>query len=474
MNWKRLYVVKAPWFLNGMLLQIIVTSFLCTASFVSGAENVDRPPNIIFILADDLGYGDLGSYGQKQIKTPNLDRMAREGLRFTSAYAGSTVCAPSRCALMTAKHMGHATIRGNLKVPLKPEDVTVAEVLKQRGYKTALVGKWGLGDADTPGSPGKQGFDYYFGYLDQVHAHNYYPTNLWRNDEIVPIPENKNEQKTVYTHDLFTAEALKFIQENEANPFFLYLAYTIPHTNNERKELGMEVPEDTPYTNENWPQPEKNKAAMITRMDQDIGKLFELIEELRLDQNTLVIFTSDNGPHKEGSINPNFFRSSGPLRGIKRAMYEGGIRVPFIARWPGKVKPGTTDFPIAFWDVLPTFAELTGSKAPPGIDGISFLPTLLGQEQKGERPPLYWEFHEGGFSQAARMGKWKAVRNNFSAALEIYDLNADPGETKNLASERKDLVKTFESFLASARTESKDWPINQNTKPHANRNRANQ
>ncbi|HYE31329.1 MAG TPA: arylsulfatase, partial [Methylomirabilota bacterium] len=322
--------------------------FVLAVAAWASAQAADKP-NIIFILADDLGYGDLACYGNKRIKTPNLDRMAQEGMRFTSAYAGSTVCAPSRSALMTGQHTGHTRIRGNARVPLLPEDVTVAEVLKQNGYKTALVGKWGLGEADTTGVPNEQGFDYFFGYLNQRHAHNYYPTFLWRNKEkvklsnIVPMEDEESAgvatEKKEYTHDLFAEEALKWVTENSKSPFFLYLAFTIPHSNNEAKQQGMEVPSDEPYTNESWPQPEKNKAAMITRMDRDVGRLLAKLKDLAIDDNTIVFFTSDNGPHKEGGNDPNFHQSSGPLRGIKRAMYEGGIRVPMIVRWPGKVKP---------------------------------------------------------------------------------------------------------------------------------------
>ncbi|MGV3774512.1 MAG: arylsulfatase [Verrucomicrobiales bacterium] len=441
-------------------LLCVVLLFAWTVLICQGAEEAPiRPPNIIFILADDLGYGDLGSYGQTKIKTPNLDQMAREGMRFTSAYAGSTVCAPSRCALVTGKHMGNARIRGNRKVPLELSDVTVAEVLKGKGYQTALIGKWGLGDAHTTGSPSKQGFDDYFGYLDQVHAHNYYPTNLWRNDEIVPLPENANDQKKTYSHDLFASEALRYIETNRANPFFLYLALTIPHANNELGKVGMEIPDDAPYSQEDWPQQERNKAAMITRMDRDIGKILTLLKELQLDENTLVIFTSDNGPHREGGSDPNFFQSAGPLRGIKRSLYEGGIRVPFIVRWPGKIQAASTnDYPVAFWDVLPTFAEIAGANAPEELDGASVLPTLLGAKQT-EHPPLYWEFHEGGFSQAARIGKWKAVRNQQARFLEIYNLENDLGEQNNLAPSHAEIVHKFEKFLASARTESVEWPV---------------
>jgi len=438
-----------------------------------------RKPNIIFILADDLGYGDLGCYGQKKIKTPNLDRMAAEGIRFTDAYAGSTVCAPSRCALMTGYHMGHALVRGNGRVPLRPEDVTVAELLKRAGYATGIIGKWGLGEAGSTGIPTKQGFDYWFGYLNQHHAHNYYPTFLWRNeqkvrlDNVVPKEDRAGGGKATvrrqYSHDLFAQEALAFVEKHKAEPFFLYLAFTIPHANNEAGREGMEVPSDEPYTNEPWPQRQKNMAAMVTRMDRDIGRLFALLKKLGIDDDTIVFFTSDNGPHREGGNNPNFFDSNGPLRGIKRDLYEGGIRVPMIVRWPGKVKPGTTSgLPWAFWDFLPTACEIAGVEPPKGpgpsgaegIDGISVLPAIPGRKQKGH-DCLYWEFHERGFSQAVRMGKWKAVRKGTTRPIELYDLAADIGETTDIADKHPDVVARVAEILKTARTDSKHWPIRQ-------------
>ena len=365
-----------------------------------------RRPNIIFILADDLGYGDVGCYGQERIQTPRIDQLAREGVRFTDCYSGSTVCAPSRCCLMTGLHTGHARIRGNADVPLRPEDQTVAETLKAAGYATGIVGKWGLGNAGTTGIPNRQGFDEWFGYLDQTLAHNYYPPTLWRNEREVPLLGNQNGATNEYSHDLFTREAEAFIRRHAGGPFFLYLAYTIPHANNElgaKTGNGMEVPSDVPYTDQPWPQPEKNKAAMITRMDRDIGHLMDVLEELDIEEDTIVFFSSDNGPHKEGGIAPAFFGSSGPLRGIKRAMYDGGIRVPMIVRWPGRTPAGAvSDYPWAFWDFLPTAAQLGGAPIPKGLDGLSVVPALLGQPGP-EREYLYWEFHEGGFSQALRM-----------------------------------------------------------------------
>ena len=426
-------------------------------------------PNIIVILADDLGYGDLGCYGQRKIKTPHLDKMAAEGMRFTQAYAGCTVCAPSRSSLMTGQHTGHTRIRGNARHPLAAEDLTVAELLKSAGYGTGLFGKWGLGEAGSSGSPIRQGFDEFFGYFNQRHAHNYYPSYLWRNEQRVPLRNTvSNEdaegagvaiQRLDYSHDLLAREALDFVDRHRDKPFFLYLALTIPHANNEAKAKGMEVPSDAPYSGEPWPEPEKNKAAMITRMDADIGRLMAKLKELKLDERTIAFFSSDNGPHKEGGNDPMFFNSSGPLRGIKRDLTEGGIRVPMIVRWPGRIKPGAvSDRVWAFWDFLPTVAEIAGVKPPKNIDGRSMLPTLMGRWQR-QPPFLYWEFHERGFNQAVRMGDWKGIRLAPGRPLELYDLKRDIGETNNLAAVRPGIVRRIESHLKTARTESELWPI---------------
>ena len=444
-----------------------------------------KRPNIIFILADDLGYGDLGCYGQKRIRTPNLDRFAAEGMRFTQAYAGSTVCAPSRCCLMTGHHTGHARVRGNARVPLLPENATVGEVLQAAGYTTGIVGKWGLGEADTPGIPTRQGFNEWFGYLNQRNAHNYYPPFLWRNEEKVLLKGNllggkaedaydlysrdaaklqdgPDGRRGEYSHDLFTRDALDFVQRRHRKPFFLYLPYTIPHANNERGGVsgdGMEVPDYGPYANESWPKQQKGHAAMITRMDRDVGKLMKLLKDLGIDDNTVVFFSSDNGPHREGGAKPDFFDSNGPLRGIKRDLYEGGIRVPTLARWPGKIKAGSvSDHAWAFWDFLPTAAELAGAKGPPDVDGISIVPALLGKPQK-QHEYLYWEFHEGASKQAVRMGDWKAVRRGPKRRIELYDLKTDIGEADDVAAKHPDVVAKAEAILKTARTESKHWPI---------------
>jgi arylsulfatase A-like enzyme len=449
-------------------MKMLIALIACWCIALNGAFAALRqpinPPNIIFILADDLGYGDLGCYGQKKIKTPNIDRLATDGIRFTQCYAGTTVCAPSRSALMTGQHTGHTRIRGNNAYPLQTNDVTVAEVLKKAGYTTGLIGKWGLGLQNTTGTPRKHGFDEFFGFLSQTHAHDYFPTNLWRNEDILLLDGNTNNQQRVYAHDQFTLAATNFIRGNQFLPFFLYLAYTIPHANNEYTRQtgnGMQVPADAPYTDENWPQPEKNKAAMITRMDRDIGNLLAILKAYKLETNTIVFFTSDNGPHKEGGVDPTFFNSSGPLRGIKRDMYEGGIRVPMIVRWTGSIKPGqVSDFPWAFWDFLPTAAEIAGAKdkVQASIDGQSVLPTLLGKKQQPHEF-FYWEFHEKGSKQAVRMGDWKAVRLAIDKPLELYDLKSEIGETNNVASAHPDVVAKIESYLKTARTDSPKWPL---------------
>jgi arylsulfatase A-like enzyme len=425
-----------------------------------------RPPrpNVIVILADDLGYGGLGCYGQQKVATPQIDRLAAEGVRFTDFHSGSTVCAPSRCCLMTGKHTGRARIRANSAVPLAPDDVTLAASLRQAGYRTGLVGKWGLGEADTTGVPTRQGFDTFFGFLNQTHAHNYYPDFLWRGEQREPLAGNQGKRRTQYSHDLFTAEALKFVEQPADRPFFLYLAYTIPHTNNELKRRtgdGMEVPDYGPYATRDWTNPQKGYAAMIDRMDRDVGRLIARLAELGLDSRTLVLFTSDNGPHKEGGFDYEFFDCNGPLRGIKRDLYEGGIRVPCIVRWPGRVQPGVCETPLAFWDVMPTFCELAGAPRPSDLDGRSFAAGLQGGRWPSPRP-MYWEFHEGGFHQAVRDGQWKAVRHNLGP-IELYDLAADPGEARDVAGEHRDIVRRMERHLTSMRQEDPRWPIKLNT-----------
>lgn len=439
---------------------------LWLAPFAAAQE---RQPNIIFIMADDLGYGDLGCYGQKLVKTPNLDRMASEGVRFTDYYAGSTVCAPSRSVLMTGLHTGHTFIRGNSKQNLRAGDLTVAETLKQSGYTTGLIGKWGLGHEGSAGVPTRKGFDYFFGYLDQTHAHNYYPTFLLRNEERVklrnvvpdegPVGQGKASQKIDYSHDLMTEEANDFILRNQQQPFFLYLAYTIPHANNEARAEGMEVPDLGEYRDREWPAAGKAFAAMVTRLDRDIGRLLETIKQYGLDRRTIIFFTSDNGPHREGGHDPNFFDSNGPLRGIKRDLYEGGIRVPMIVRWPGRIKAGRISQQIwGHWDFLPTAAAIAGIQSPPGIDGISMLDALIGRRQRNHQF-LYWEFHEGRFAQAVRFDRWKAVRVQRGEPLELYDLKTDLAEQYNVAGKHPAIITVIENYLKTARTESEFWPV---------------
>lgn len=439
---------------------------LAVALFAGHSTEAKNKPNIILINADDLGWGDLSCYGQKHFSTPNLDRLASEGMRFTQAYAGDAVCAPSRCSLMTGYHTGHTRIRGNGHKGkkggiLEPEDTTIAEVVKKAGYTTGIFGKWGLGELENSGAPAKKGFDEFFGFLDHMEPHAYYPDHMWNNSGPVQLDRKS------YSHDLIVSNTLNFIRRHKDAPFFIYLAVTIPHA-------GMEVPDDSsqpfigkfpekPYTAGRYhyaktDHPLASFAGMVTRLDRDIGRLSALLKELGLDSNTLVIFTSDNGAHNEGGANPEFFNSTGGLRGIKRDMYEGGIRVPMIARWPGHIKAGVvSDQVLAHWDMLPTFADVAGAAAPAGIDGISMLPALLGKHQKNHQF-LYWEFHERGFDQGVRMGDWKGVRHN-EQPLELYNLKSDMHEQKNVAAENPKVVAKIENYLKTARSNPAEWPI---------------
>jgi len=431
----------------------------CKSELADLIANRAERPNIIFILADDLGYGDLGCYGQKHIKTPNIDRIAAEGIRFTQHYAGSTVCAPSRCVLMTGLHTGHTAVRGNREIkpegqyPIAAETITVAKVLKRAGYITAVVGKWGLGGPGSSGVPNKQGFDHWFGYLCQRKAHSYYPEYLWKNGKKIILEKNKAGKKGTYSHDLFTAEAMDFIRQNRNRRFFLYLPYTIPHTR-------YEIPSTEPYSDRPWAKKEKVHAAMITRMDRDIGRTMNLLKKLNIDEKTIVFFSSDNGAAQrwEGR-----FDSSGLLRGRKRDMYEGGIRTPLVVKWPGKIKPAAeSDHISAFWDFLPTCAELAGVSAPENIDGISMVPTLLGRDDRQKRHKfLYWEFFhwKKGFYLAVRMGDFKVVRLSPTGPLELYNLKTDIAEKNNIAAEHPEIIAEIEAYLKTARTDSPHWPI---------------
>jgi arylsulfatase A-like enzyme len=440
------------------------------------------PPNILLIQADDLGYGDLSVYGQARFQTPALDKLAREGTRFTQYYSGSTVCAPSRAALLTGRHTGHAVIRGNGRLPegdtpLPEGEVTIAEVLRARGYRTGLVGKWGLGQPGTSGMPDKQGFDHAFGFLDHRHAHRQFTDHLYRNGEKVPADLERD-----YAGDLFTKEAAAFIERTDPRPFFLYLNYTVPHAELRAPEEAIaayrgKFPEQ-PFANakadaaqagarpdapsigyRSQPTPHAAFAAMIARMDRDIGRLADLLTERGLDRQTLILFTSDNGPHKEGGADPEFFNSSGGLRGIKRDLYEGGIRVPMIARWTGTIPAGrVSPHPWAHWDLLPTLADLAGAKAPDHLDGLSMARALRGEPQP-THPFFYWEFHERGFQQAVRMGPWKAVRLKPGEPLELYHLERDQSERQNIAASNPDVVAKIETYLETARIESARWPV---------------
>lgn len=434
----------------------------CGTETASESIQENRKPNIVYILADDLGYGDLEPYGQRIIKTPYLQKMAEEGMRFTQHYAGSTVCAPSRCVLMTGKHTGHARIRGNGVVPLQAEDFTLGEMLKQAGYTTAVIGKWGLGEAGSSGIPNRQGFDYFYGYLNQIRAHNSYPDYLWENetldslDNVVTIiPETYAKgvggialEKNTFAQDLFMEKAVRFIQEHKDTSFFLYLPFTAPHANNESgyyNEVGIEVPKLGVYAQENWPEAQKAHAALISYLDIYVGQLIEAIQMAGIDDNTIVIFSSDNGPHEEGGAQVDFFDSNGPLRGTKRDLYEGGIRVPMIARWPGKIAPGTESEHIStFWDVMPTLADIAETSIPTATDGISFLPTLLGQEQT-QHEQVYWEFYEQEGKKAVRWGQWKLIELGLKPGRQpdtlLYDLSKDLGEAHDISSENPDVVR---------------------------------
>jgi len=433
-------------------------------------------------MADDLGYAELGCYGQKKIKTPNIDKLAAEGMMFTQHYSGNPVCAPSRCTLMTGLHTGHAQIRANKEVggkagwvlgstiggqwPLEAGTVTVAGILKDAGYTTGAFGKWGLGIVGTTGDPNKQGFDHFFGYICQRQAHTFYPNHLWRDGEVEWIEANKDGKEQVYSHDLISQEALKFIRTNKDRPFFLYVPFTIPH-------MALQVPEDSlaeyrgkwpdpPYKGDKGyfahPNPRACYAAMVTRMDKDVGRIMSLLKELALDDNTLVIFTSDNGPTFNGGSDSAFFESAKPLRGLKGSVYEGGIRVPYIARWPGRIKAaGTSNHISAFWDFLPTCCELTGKDPPQDIDGISMLPTLFGQHQEQRKHEyLYWELRG---QQAIRMGKWKALRLKPGRKIELYDLDSDIAESNDLADGHPEIVAEMAKIFRTGRTESEVFPL---------------
>ena len=460
--------------------------------FVALPLSAEERPNMIFILADDLGYGDLGCFGQEKIKTPHLDQMAREGMKFTQFYSGSTVCAPSRCVLMTGKDTGNCWVRGNGGVEaqtLPDEDITVAEVLKEKGYATALFGKWGLGEIGSEGHPNRQGFDTFYGYLNQRHAHNFYPEFLVRNETVEPLSNvssplwepmriksgkpvdgagfTDKEGRKEYSHDLIMREAEAWItsQAKSENPFFLYLALTIPHANNEGTRGtgdGQEVPDYGIYADKDWPNPDKGQAAMISLMDRDIGNMRQLLSSLGIAENTLIVFTSDNGHHKEGGNNPEFFDANGPLRGMKRDLTEGGIRVPTIACWPGTIQSGeSTDHIAGFTDWMATACELAGAELPGNTQSVSFAPTLRGQKDQQETPEyLYWEFYERGSKQALRVGQWKAIREPmFDGPIQLYHIPSDIGEEKDVASENPEVIQTMLQLFEKAHTPNPLWKV---------------
>lgn len=478
-------------------IKAIIFCCLLSSSVLS-----QQKPNIIYIYADDLGYGELGSYGQMKIKTPNLDRMAKEGMRFTQHYSSSAVCAPARCMLMTGKHAGSSYIRGNYElggfldseekgqIPLKAEEFTVAELVKQKGYTTALVGKWGLGMNGTEGSPNAQGFDYYYGYLDQKQSHNYYPTHLWENEKwdtlnqpyinVHKILDPKTATDTdfdyfkgeVYAPEKMTEKALKFIYNNKENPFFLYLPYTIPHASLQAPEEWIKqyigLFEEKPYYGQNGyastKYPLSTYAAMISYLDAQVGIIMARIKELGLDENTIIMFSSDNGTTFNGGVDAAFFNSVDNLKGLKMDLYEGGIREPFIARWPGKIRAGSiSDLISAQYDFFATIADLTNQKVK-NTDGISFLPELLGNKSKQKKHDyLYFEYPEKGGQIAIRMGDWKGVKSNLkknpNALWEIYNLRSDRNETVDVSNQNSKLVKRFEEILKKEHQTSavKNW-----------------
>jgi arylsulfatase A len=454
-------------------------AWLSLARGALGKLMQQRKPNIIYILTDDLGYSELGCYGQKKIRTPNIDKIAAEGVRFTQHYSGSPVCAPSRCTLMTGQHTGHCYIRDNSEIggweegskegqrPLPPNTFTVGTMLQRAGYRTAAIGKWGLGGPGSTGEPHLQGFDHWYGYLCQRQAHNYYPTHLWRDGKKEMLEGNVwgNLTGKHYAPDLMAEDALAWIRANKEAPFFLYFATPVPHA-------ALQIPQDSlreyvaewkdePYTGDKGylphPSPRACYAAMITRLDGEIGRIMSLLRELALDENTLVMFSSDNGPTFNGGTDSAFFDSAGPFRGLKCDVYEGGIRVPMIARWPGHITPSTTtDHVSAFWDVMPTLAEIAGARAPERIDGMSFVPTLLGKAGQRKHTYLYWEYF-GRPSQAVRIDDWKGLRLNAKkdpdGPVQFYDLSTDIGEKRDVAKQHPDVVQRMREIM-DARTPS--------------------
>lgn len=461
---------------------IIVSLLLISVNGKAQKNTQAKQPNIIFILADDLGYADLGCYGQQKTETPNIDQLAKQGLRFTQFYSGTTVCAPSRASLMTGLHTGHTAVRGNKsfepegQTALPDSIITIANLLQKKGYNTAAFGKWGMGYITTSGDPNKKGFDLFYGYNCQSLAHDYYPDHLWNNHERIDLPENFVAD-AVYSGDKIHEQAMQFINaQKKDKPFFLYLPYTLPHGDviapndsvyqyyikkfNEpaRKSPGRQIDKKTfePY-------PHAAFAAMVSRLDKYTGEIVKAIQKNGLAENTLIIFCSDNGPHRENGGDPEYFDNNGIYRGIKRDMYEGGIRVPFIAYWKGEIKPGITDQPAAFWDMYPTFQQIAGLPVNKNIDGISILPTLLKNGAQKQHEYLYWEFHENKGRQALRWKNWKAIKLNVNNAsetvFELYDLSTDPSEKTNVAEKFPAIVKEMESMIKMAHVSNSEWPL---------------
>lgn len=444
------------------LFNLLAISSLIFPNCVYASENDNEKdkqhPNVIYILCDDLGYGEVGYNGQKKIQTPELDKLAAEGMIFRNHYCANAVSAASRCGLMTGKHPGHALVRSNSpgfpdgQFPLQNDSETLGKLMQRAGYTTACIGKWGLGNYGNSGDPNKQGFNHFFGYTDQVLAHNYYPSYLWRNGEKIKL--NNDGKQTDYSHDLFTQEAFSFIKENKDKPFFLYLAYTIPH-------LNYQVPDLAQYKDKNWPQNMKIHAAMTSRMDGDVGALVRLLRELGLEENTLILFNSDNGAHgQKGSL--EFFKTSGELRDKKRSMYDGGVRSPSFAYWPGKVPAGTVSNHLsAFWDILPTLSELTGEPVVGETDGISMLPTLLGEyEKQKQHEYLYWEIYESNIPRCAvKYKNWKGVVADMRKGLniELYDMENDESETSDLSGKYPEIVEKIKGFMIEAHSPNKYW-----------------
>ena len=463
-----------------VLIGLALSIVSCQSKTSSDTEAIK--PNIVYILADDLGYGDVSCYGQKLFQTPNIDRLANEGMLFTQHYAGSTVCSPSRSALMTGQHTGHTFIRGNRSMPehgnypINVESVTVAELLKKAGYVTGAFGKWGLGMNTTTGDPNKQGFDEFYGYLSQTLAHNYYPYHLWHNQTKIELGGNQGTKKETYAPDLIQQQALSFIEKNKDTTFFLYYPTTIPHAELAAPEEYMakfrgKFPPEKSYKGADEGSPRYKEggyasqeevhaafAAMVTLLDDQVGELRKKLEELGIAENTILIFTSDNGPHHEGGADPDYFDSNGPLTGYKRDLTEGGVREPMLVVWPERIKPGSkTDHVSAFWDFLPTVCDLLHIQQPDSIDGISYLPTLLGKEQL-KHDYLYWEFHEQGGKQAVRMDNWKGIRLNMDedpdAPIALYDLTTDLAEQNDVSAEHPEIVDKIKTIMKKEHTPS--------------------